>query len=445
MSNMPRVEHSDVAYAETSPRVANVATASGDSGDTHSSRWRMLALLAIAELLGMSLWFAGSAVSTFFASQWEISTSTGAAWLMTAVQLGFVAGTAVAAVLNLADVVPAVRYFAASATLAAIANAALLAVPGFPLALATRFLTGFFLAGVYPPAMKMVATWFRARRGLAIGTVVGALTVGKATPYLVLTTVGATTGSMSLGAGAATRVVLAASLGAIAAAVLVLAGYRDGPYPFQTRRFSWRLVADVSHEHRWRLATSGYLGHMWELYAFWTWIPAFIAASFTAQAGETGQVSPSATGVVAFVTIAIGGLGCIWGGLAADRAGRERLVILAMAASGTCALLMPVVFGRATWLLTVVVCLWGFFVIADSAQFSALVTESVPPHAVGTALTLQTSLGFLLTTLPIQLVPALVAAFGWRWGFPVLALGPALGIIAIQRLLALNRTNVEAR
>jgi MFS family permease len=378
-------------------------------------------------------------VSPALTARWDVASGPSAGWLMTAVQLGFVAGTAVAAVLNLADIVPAARYFAASATVGALANAALLAASDFRLALMTRFFTGFFLAGVYPPAMKMVATWFRARRGLAIGTIVGALTVGKATPYLVLATVGATTSLPRLGVGAASRVVLAASLGAFAAAVLVLIGYRDGPYPFQARPFSWRLAADVLHERRWRLATSGYLGHMWELYAFWTWIPAFIAASITAQVAEPAQIRPSAIAGLAFLTIAVGGLGCIWGGLAADRAGRERLVILAMSASGACALVTPLVFGRASWLLTAVAWLWGFFVIADSAQFSALVTESVPPHAVGTALTLQTSLGFLLTTLPIQLVPALVAAFGWRWGFPALALGPALGIIAIQRLSTLNR------
>src|ERR687895_757003 len=281
---------SESIQLSSSGRQATDATVTAESGDTNPTRWRMLALLAIAELLGMSLWFAASAVSTSLGGQWEISTSTGSAWLMTAVQLGFVAGTAVAAVLNLADVVPAVRYFAASATLAAIANAALLAAPGFRLALATRFLTGFFLAGVYPPAMKMVATWFRARRGLAIGTVVGALTIGKATPYLVLATVGAVASASTTD-----------STGAFAAAVLVLAAYRDGPYPFQTRPFSWGLVADVTRERRWRLATAGYLGHMWELYAFWTWIPAFIAASLTAQTGLSRSPEPTLAASIAFL------------------------------------------------------------------------------------------------------------------------------------------------
>jgi MFS family permease len=393
----------------------------------------------------MSLWFAASAVSTSLVGRWEISTSAGVAWLTTTVQLGFVAGTAVAAVLNLADLIPAAKYFAASAILGAIANAALLTTSDFRLALLTRFLTGFFLAGVYPPAMKMVATWFRAQRGLAIGSVVGALTIGKATPYLVLATVGATAGTMTLNDTRATRVVLAASIGALVAAVLVFAGYRDGPYPFQARPFSWRLVADVSRGQQWRLATSGYLGHMWELYAFWTWIPAFIAASFAAQRGDSAPISSAHVAAVAFATIAVGGLGCIWGGIAADRAGRERLVILAMAASGGCALLMPVVFGRTTGVLTLFVCIWSFFVIADSAQFSALVTESVPAHAVGTALTLQTSLGFLLTILSIQSVPPLVEQFGWRWAFPVLALGPTLGIVAIRRLVILKRALAAPR
>ena len=396
-------------------------------GDTHPDRWRALGLLALAELLGMSLWFAGSAVAPQLQQRWALDASQ-VGWLTTVVQLGFVAGTAVSAVLNLADVVPARRLFAASALLGAMANATLAGVPGFGAALAARFATGFFLAGVYPPAMKMAATWFRARRGLAVGTVVGALTVGKATPYLVHAIPGA----------GVPPVVLAASAAAVVAALLVWLGYRDGPYPFPPRPFSWGLVATVVRQRPWRLATGGYLGHMAELYSFWTWIPAFVAASLAARSG--GSAARDATpSVLSFGIIAVGGVGCLWGGLVADRVGRERLVTLAMAASGACALLVGFAFGRPTWLLAAVALAWGFFVIADSAQFSVLVTESVPPHAVGTALTVQTSLGFLLTTITIQIVPPLVGLLGWRWAFPTLAIGPALGIWSIRRLVRLRR------
>jgi MFS family permease len=214
----------------------------------------MLALLAFAELLGMSLWFAASALSAQYSERWALSPS-GAAWLTTVVQLGFVVGTAISAVFNLADVVPARTLFAVCALAGAAANASLLTAGGLEAALVWRFLTGVALAGVYPPAMKMIATWFRVRRGLAVGTIVGALTVGKAVPYLVHAIPGA----------GMTSVLLTASAGAVIAALLVWFGYRDGPYPFAPRPFSWRLVVDVVGERRWRLATGGYLGHMLEL------------------------------------------------------------------------------------------------------------------------------------------------------------------------------------
>ena len=408
-----------------SPQAATSAPSPGAPSDTHPDRWRMLALLAIAELLGMSLWFAGSAVGPLLQARWGLGASE-VGWLTTWVQLGFVAGTATSALLNLADIVPARRLFATSAMLGAVANAGLAWAPGIEVAYLTRFAAGFFLAGVYPPAMKMASTWFRARRGLAVGTVVGALTVGKAGPYLVHALPGA--GVMP--------VTLTASASAVLAALLVLAGYRDGPYPFPARPFSFGLVAAVLRERRYRLALGGYLGHMAELYSFWTWIPAFVAASLAAQAGAAIPADSPLASVLAFAIIAVGGVGCVWGGLVADRIGRERLVILAMAASGACALLIGATFGRSLWLLAPVALAWGFFVIADSAQFSVLVTESVPPHAVGTALTLQVSLGFLLTTLTIQLVPPVVGAFGWGWGFAMLAVGPAMGIWAIRRLMA---------
>ena len=360
--------------------------------DSHPLRWRTLGLLAVAELLGMSLWFAASAVSPQLAARWLLDPSA-TGWLTTIVQLGFVAGTAVSAMLNLADVIPSKRLFAASALAGAIANAAMIAAPSYGVALLLRFFTGFFLAGVYPPAMKMIATWFRSQRGLAIGTIVGALTIGKATPYLV----------HALPDAGVNAVILTASSGAVIAALLVATAFSEGPYPFAPRPFSWGLVATVARVREWRLATGGYLGHMFELYAFWTWIPAYLAAS--AAASNPSGDNSALVSLITFGTIAAGGIGSVWGGLYADRTSRERLVTIALIASGACCIVVGFFFGASLWLLAPIALFWGFFVVADSAQFSALVTESVPSHAVGTALTIQTSIGLLLT-IAAELNPA---------------------------------------
>ncbi len=399
------------------------ALANGNAGRA----WTMLALLAVAELLGMSPWFTGSAAAPELAARWALSEQQ-VGGLSTAVQLGFVLGTAIAAVLNLADVIPARRYFTWAAVAGAAANGALLWAPDYPTALATRALAGLCMAGVYPPAMKMAATWFRARRGIAVGAVVGALTVGKALPYLWRV----------LPSASLETIVLSSSAAAAIAALGIALTWHDGPFAFPSRRFSWGLVAEVVRAPRWRLATGGYLGHMAELYAYWTWIPAFVAASAVAWAGDPAAARASWVGALSFGTIAVGGLGCLWGGIVSDRIGRERLVNLAMAVSGLCALLIGLTFGATPLLLAPLALAWGFFVIADSAQFSVLVTESVPPHAVGTALTVQVCLGFLLTTITIQLVPLVVAWVGWRGAFAMLAIGPALGILSIRRLQALR-------
>jgi MFS family permease len=374
----------------------------------------MLALLAVAELLGMALWFTGSAVGPSLAAAWEL-TSPQVGWLTTAVQLGFVLGTAASALLNLADTVPSRRLFALSAVAGAGANALLAATDRYDVALLSRLLSGVCLAGVYPPAMKMAATWFASRRGVAVGTIVGALTVGKALPYL----------AQAVPQLPVATVVQLASASALAAALLVGVGYRDGPHAFPSRPFAWGRVGEVVRSRRWRLATGGYLGHMAELYAFWTWIPAFLAAHEAARAARLGEAPQSTLAALTGVgVIAVGGLGCVWGGLVADRVGRVPLVTWAMAGA----------FGRSWWLMAPLALAWGFFVIADSAQFSVLVTESVPPHAVGTALTLQLSLGFLLTMATIQLIPPLARWVGWGWVFPVLAVGPVLGIASVRRL-----------
>jgi MFS family permease len=381
----------------------------------------ILGLLSAVELLGMAGWFAGGAVGPELAVRWQL-TGVQVAWLTSTVQLGFVAGTLVAAVLNLPDIVPSRWYVAAAATGAAIANGGLFLVTGYRGALVTRFFLGLFFAGVYPPAMKMAATWFASRRGFAIGVVVGALTVGKALPYLV----------EALGGLGVDAVIGSTSLAALGAAGLVAVGYRDGPHAFPRRPFSWRLVAEVVRVREVRLATLGYLGHMWELYAFWGFVATYWSASLGAG------VSPRTVALLAFVSIGVGLVGCLWGGVAADRRGREPVVMVAMATSASAAIASSVVFGGPLPLVLAVILIWGIAVIADSAQFSALVTELAPRHAVGTALTLQTAIGFLLTMAAIQLVAA-AGGPATRWAFPALSLGPLAGIVAIAALRRARR------
>jgi MFS family permease len=411
---------------------------SGDPATTRSgpeslTAWRILGLLGLAELLGMSLWFTASAVSPELQRLWGLSPGA-AGWLTTVVQLGFVAGTGIAAALNLADVLPARRYFPVSALLAALSNALLLIAPSYAVALVLRFLTGLFLAGVYPPAMKMIATWFApagsgriTRRGLAIGTIVGALTIGKALPYLLRAFEGLSYRS----------VIVSASFAAAFAALLVGVSYRDGPYPFARRPFSWGLVGVVLRHRETRLALGGYLGHMWELYAMWTLISLFFYDHFVARGADAAGAGVGA-GAVGFAVIAAGGIGSVLAGAWADRLGRERVTIWAMAVSGACALSVGFMVNVPTALVVALGLIWGFAVVADSAQFSSIITEVAPPHAVGTALTFQVSVGFLLTAFSIWFSIEVQARFGWGIAFLLLAIGPAIGIVQMLRLKRLR-------
>ncbi|GMR11926.1 MAG: MFS transporter [Gemmatimonadota bacterium] len=386
--------------------------------DSDPARWKALGVLSAAVLFGMSIWLTASAIAPELQRTWGL-TSSQVGWLTTLVQLGFVSGTAVAAILNLADVVPSRRYFAVSGVLGGLANAAILIAPGYGSALVFRFLTGFFLAGVYPPAMKMISTWFRSSRGMAIGAIVGALTVGKATPYLL---------KLFEGSGLA-QVIVGSSSAAVGGAVLVLIAYRDGPYPFLRPAFSWGLVMRVIKDRPTRLATGGYLGHMWELYAAWSTIGLFYVQYFGAEGGH----SPAAD-LAAFGMIAAGGLGAVMAGSWADRWGRERTTIWMMAISGACALSIGWLMDASPWIVVPLALIWGFTIVADSAQFSAIVTEVAPEDAVGTALMLQTSVGFLLTAVSIQLTVWLADVAGWQVAYGMLAIGPVFGIVSMVRL-----------
>ena len=394
----------------------------GDEVEGTWTQWRALGFLAVAELLGMTLWFSASAVVPTLEKDWGLSSAS-SAWLTMSVQIGFVAGTLLSATLNLPDMVNSRRLFAVSAFLGAATNAtfALLA-SGLAVGVALRFLTGMFLAGVYPPGMKLAATWSRQYRGFAIGLLVGALTVGSASPHLV----------RSIGDLHWQSVVLVSSALATLGGAMVLALVRDGPFTAAAARFDPRAAIRFMAQRGVRLANFGYLGHMWELYAMWTWVPIFLTEALELRSG-----SPAQAGLIAFGVIAIGGPGSVAAGIIADRVGRTAVTSGAMILSGGTALLAAVLFDAPLLVLVPVLLVWGLTVVADSAQFSAALTELSPPEYLGTVLTMQTALGFSLTLFSIQLVPLFVDSSGWSLAFVVLALGPAFGVWAMLRLRGL--------
>lgn len=383
---------------------------------------RNLLLIVSAQVLAMALWFSGTAAGPSMAREAPLPPGF-LAWLTGAVQVGFVLGTLGSAALALPDRLDPRRLIAAAALLGAAANASILFLPtGSPWVVAARGATGAALACIYPVGMKLAAGWAdRTNAGLVVGSLVGGLTLGSASPHLV----------NALGGLDWRATVGSASAAAVAAALLVL-GTRLGPGHAPAPPFRPGLALLLLRTRSTRLATLGYLGHMWEIYAMWAWVGVYLAASFAA-AGE-GEAHGRAA-LAAFAVMGAGAFGCVAGGFVADRVGKAKLTIWAMAVSGACCLLAGPFFGLPP-AATVALCLvWGVAVVADSAQFSASVAEHAPPGLAGTMLTVQTSLGFALTLPSIHLVPWLAERAGWGWAFAALAVGPALGCVAMARLM----------
>jgi len=381
--------------------------------------WKALVWISISVLCALSIWFSASVISKELIEVWNIS-SNAMAWLSASVPIGFVIGALFSSVFGIADRYNPRKIFAISAFLGAIFNCLIIFNSSTSMGIILRILTGITLAGVYPIAVKLLSQWFPKKRGLAIGILIAALTLGSSLPHFIVIFFSSLNWKF---------VIVCSSFLALFAALIVNLMLQDAPVTSKSAPFSFKFIKKVVSNRPVMLANYGYFGHMWELYAMWTWLPAFLTASFTMF---SPNISPSFIALSSFVSIGIaGGIGCVFGGFISDKIGRANLTILSMIISAGCSILIGFTFGEMIWLTIVISIIWGMFVISDSAQFSAAVSEVAEVDYVGTALTFQMCIGFLITIFSINLIPIIQKVVGWEWVFSILAIGPILAIVSM--------------
>lgn len=393
------------------------------------SSWRALMWIGLSVLCALSLWYSASVIAPELKDAWRMDANA-EAWLSASIPLGFVIGSLVSSFLGMADRFNPRSVFAISAFSGALLNGLLILASSSVTGILLRILTGITLAGVYPIAVKMLSGWFPKKRGLAIGILIAALTLGSSLPHFIIIFFASFNWKM---------MILCSSGFALLSAFIILFLVKDAPVASKNMPFSFKLMKKVVKNKPVMLANYGYFGHMWELYAMWTWLPAFLTASFLTYSADTPQWFIA---LASFISIGIaGGIGCVVGGLLSDRIGRANLTIVSMAISSVCCVAIGFTFGQFIWLTLLVSIVWGASIIADSAQFSAAVSESAETEYVGTALTFQMCIGFLLTIISINLIPVFQQIIGWEWVFTLLAIGPILGIVAMLPFKHFESTN----
>lgn len=388
-------------------------------------KWRALFWISLAELFALSLWFSASAVLPQLERQWGMSATEGS-WMTTSVQIGFIVGAICSAFLSLADRYNPRKIFVIACILGAIINSAFTLSSGMAEGLTLRFLTGITMAGVYPTAVKLLSTWFQDRRGFGVGILIAALTLGSSLPHLF---------NLFIPNVSWKILMLVSSLLALVAAGIMQWVLPDAPSSKEkTDSMSMNTLKYILKNRPVMLANFGYFGHMWELYAMWTWLPIFLIASF--KTSLEGDALQEVSTLFAFLTIGVAGaVGSIIGGLYADKIGKARLSMIAMIVSAVSSICIGFTFGLSIWITIIVAVIWGISVVADSAQFSAMIADFARKDCVGTALTFQMAIGFLFTVVSIYLIPVFVNIVGWQWAFSILAIGPILGVCSMIPLI----------